>query len=358
MKVGILTFQWASNRNFGASLQSYACMKLLQNVFGKENVEIINYNQLKLSLLGKIKFFFEGKGFREYNKKFLNLGDEITSYDELKKTNEKYDIFSVGSDQVWRGKWRNDDYSVYFLEFVKKNKIKMSYAASFGVETWDGTERVTEKVKPLIRMFDYISVREKSGIDICKNTFGLQAEWVLDPTLMLSKEEYMPIVNSWRDTSHLKHKYIAHMLLDDNKELKEFSKKISDKLGAKINYIKGKTYYILGKEITIFNKVSQWLTYLKDSELVITDSFHCTVFSLIFNKKFLVIANKERGMARLESLLSLIGLEERFITNLDKVDIDNLLEKEIDYLEVYKKLENMRNESINFLQNIKLNREK
>lgn len=353
MKVGILTLQWACNRNFGASLQSYACMKFLQDIFGKENVEIINYNPKRFGIREKIRFFLEGHGFRDYNKKFLNLGNEINSYEDLEKINKKYDIFSVGSDQVWRGKWRNDDYRAYFLEFVKDEKMKVSYAASFGVDSWDGSEQLTKKVKPLIRRFNQISVREKSGVGICKNIFGVHAEWVLDPTLMLSKDEYMPIVNDWKNTSHLKRKYIAHMLLDDSKELKEFSKKISEKLGAEINYIKGKNYHILGRDITFYNKVSQWLTYLKDSELVITDSFHCTVFSLIFNKKFFVIANRERGMARLESLLTLIGLEERFLTDIDGIDIDSLLKKEIDYANVTKKLESMRNKSIRFLQNVK-----
>ena len=173
---------------------------------------------------------------------------------------------------------------------------------------------------------------------------------VLDPTLMILREDYQPILDDWQDKSHLKKKYIAHMLLDDTVELKKESQNIADYLKADINYIKGKSFKILGKDITFYNKVSQWLTYLKDTELVITDSFHCTVFSLIFHKKFVVVANKARGIARLETLLSKVGLEDRFFTDIKDVMKSGILDKEIDYNEVDKKLEVHRKYSMDFLK--------
>ena len=162
---------------------------------------------------------------------------------------------------------------------------------------------------------------------------------VLDPTLMIDREDYQIILDDWQDKSHLKKKYIAYMLLDDTEQLRNGSKKIANYLGAEINYIKGKSFNILGKTITLYNKVSQWLTYLKDAELVITDSFHCTVFSIIFHKKFVVVANPTRGIARLETLLEKVGLENRFFTNIDNVLESEILDKDIDYREVDKKLE-------------------
>ena len=167
---------------------------------------------------------------------------------------------------------------------------------------------------------------------------------------MISREDYQPILDDWQDKSHLKKKYIAHMLLDDTAELKKESQKIADYMKADINYIKGKSFKILGKDITFYNKVSQWLTYLKDAELVITDSFHCTVFSLIFHKKFVVVANKARGVARLETLLSKVGLEDRFFTDIKDVMKSGILDKEIDYNEVDKKLEIHRKYSMDFLK--------
>ena len=167
---------------------------------------------------------------------------------------------------------------------------------------------------------------------------------------MISKEEYQPILDDWKDKSHLNKKYIAHMLLDDNKELKDGSQKIAEYLKAKINYIKGKEKKFLWRKYFAYNKVSQWLTYLKDAELVITDSFHCTVFSLIFHKKFIVVANPERGTARLETLLGKVGLRERFFTNIEDVMKSGILDKEIDYNEVDKKLEVHRKYSMKFLK--------
>lgn len=351
MKIGIFTFQWAHNRNFGASLQSYACKKLLDKISDLQNVKIINFIPNNLTLKGKILSFFTAKNFRKYNNKFLNLTNKVQSMEDLKKLNNEFDIFVVGSDQVWRGIWNIDTKTHYFFDFVNNDKKKIAYAASFGVDYWEGTPELTEKIKPLIKRFDHISVREESGIDICKNTFGIDnAVCVLDPTLMISREDYQPILDDWQDKSHLKKKYIAHMLLDDTTELKKESQNIADYLKADINYIKGKSFKIFGKDITFYNKVSQWLTYLKDAELVITDSFHCTVFSLIFHKKFIVVANPVRGIAKLETLLGKVGLQDRLFTDIKDVMKSGVLNKEIDYNEVDKKLEVHRKYSMDFLK--------
>lgn len=345
-RIGILTFHYPENRNFGAALQSYAIVKLYQ----KQNniVELINFMANSLSWKGKVLYLIEGKNLRKYTKKFLNISS--IKFENKEAINEKYDIFSVGSDQVWRPIWWKDKVKHYFFDFVDDSKKKIAYAASFGVDYWEGDEKLTEEIKPLIKRFDHISVREESGIDICKNTFGVDnVVCVLDPTLMIDREDYQPILDDWQDKSHLKKKYIAHMLLDDTEQLRNGSKKIADYLGAEINYIKGKSFKFLGKTITLYNKVSQWLTYLKDAELVVTDSFHCAVFSIIFHKKFIVVANPARGIARLETLLGKVGLEDRFFTNIDDVLESGILDREIDYQEVDKKLEIHRKYSMEFL---------
>lgn len=332
-------------------MQSFACKSLINKVTGKDNGKIINYNPTNFNLVKRIFHFFTGLSFNEYNNKFLKISKEIYDSENLKKLNNEFDTFVVGSDQVWRTVWLKEKSLHYFFDFVNDDKKKIAYAASFGVDYWEGDEKLTEEIKPLIKRFDHISVREESGIDICKNTFGLDnAVCVLDPTLMISREDYQSILDDWQDKSHLKKKYIAHMLLDDTKELKKESQNIADYLKADINYIKGKSFKILGKDIIFYNKVSQWLTYLKDAELVITDSFHCTVFSLIFHKKFVVVANPVRGIARLETLLSKVGLEDRFFTDIKDVMKSGILDKEIDYNEVDKKLETHRKYSMDFLK--------
>lgn len=351
MKIVILTFQYPENRNFGASLQTYACMKLMKKF--DNYVKVVNYYKDDFSafLKERILTSIESKNFKAYNKKFIKQTSKFNKEDNLDILNEKFNTFVVGSDQVWRSKYLNDKTSHYFFDFVDNNKKKIAYAASFGVDYWEGDEKLTEEIKPLIKRFDHISVREESGIDICKNTFGIDnVVCVLDPTLMIDKKDYQPILDDWKDKSHLKRKYIAHMLLDDTEQLKNGSKKIANYLGAEINYIKGKTLNIFGKTITLYNKVSQWLTYIKDAELVITDSFHCTVFSIIFHKKFIVVANQLRGIARLETLLKKVGLENRFFTNIDDVLESGILDKEIDYQEVDKRLDIHRKYSMDFLK--------
>ena len=350
-KIGILTFQYPENRNFGASLQTYACMKLMKKF--DNFVKVINYykDDFSTSLKGRILTRIESKNFKEYNKKFIEQTSKFNKEDNLENLNKEFDIFVVGSDQVWRSKYLNNKTSHYFFDFVNISKKKIAYAASFGVDSWEGDEKLTEEIKPLIKRFDHISVREESGINICKNTFGIDnVVCVLDPTLMIDREDYQPILDDWQDKSHLKKKYIAHMLLDDTEQLRNGSKKIADYLGAEINYIKGKSFKILGKTITLYNKVSQWLTYLKDAELVVTDSFHCAVFSIIFHKKFVVVANPVRGIARLETLLGKVGLEDRFFTNIEDVLKNGVLDREIDYQEVDKKLEIHRKYSMDFIK--------
>ena len=346
-KVGILTFHYAENRNFGAALQTYAITKLYENQMKK--VEVLNFIANRLTWKGKILYFLEGNRFSEYSKKFLNISP--IKFENKEEINKEYDIFSVGSDQVWRPIWWRNNVKHYFFDFVDDSKKKIAYAASFGVDYWEGDEELTEEIKPLIKRFNHISVREESGIEICKNTFGVDnVVCVLDPTLMIDREDYQPILDDWQDKSHLRKKYIAHMLLDDTEQLRNGSKKIADYLGAEINYIKGKSFKFLGKTITLYNKVSQWLTYLKDAELVVTDSFHCAVFSIIFHKKFVVVANPARGIARLETLLGKVGLEDRFFTNIEDVLKSGVLDREIDYQEVDKKLEIHRKYSMNFLK--------
>ena len=348
-KLGILTFHFPENKNYGAILQSYACQNFVKKIRKDMEIKLINFIPNNYSFKHRVIRYRENIYFREFEKKFLNVTNKLEQ-DLLKNLNNEFEYFLVGSDQVWRGIWLKEKAKYYFFDFVDDNKKKIAYAASFGIDYWEGDEKLTEEIKPLIKRFDHISVREESGIDICKNTFGVDnVVCVLDPTLMIDREDYQPILDDWQDKSHLKKKYIAHMLLDDTEQLRNGSKKIADYLGAEINYIKGKSFKFLGKTITLYNKVSQWLTYVKDAELVITDSFHCAVFSIIFHKKFVVVANPARGIARLETLLGKVGLEDRFFTNIEDVLKSGVLDREINYQEVDKKLEIHRKYSMEFL---------
>ncbi|MGL5963548.1 MAG: polysaccharide pyruvyl transferase family protein, partial [Fusobacteriaceae bacterium] len=145
--LAILTFHYASNRNFGASLQSYAVGEMIKKI--KKNVSLINYSKDKLGIKAKIRLFFDGRGFIDYNKKFLKTTKKVNSFEELKELNKEFDTFVVGSDQVWRSKWLQDKLPHYYFDFVDDDKTKIAYAASFGVDHWEGDKELTEKIRPL-----------------------------------------------------------------------------------------------------------------------------------------------------------------------------------------------------------------
>ena len=168
---------------------------------------------------------------------------------------------------------------------------------------------------------------------------------------MLNREDYEAIINKTKNLKYeVKEKYIASMILDESSCITKTIDSIGENLNLRVEKIKGETINILGKKITFYNKVGEWLNYLKNAELVVTDSFHCAVFSIIFNKKFIVIANPERGVARLENLLTKVGLKNRFFTDLEILKNNKILREEIDYFLVENKLEKDRKKSMDFLK--------
>lgn len=341
-KIGILTYHYPESRNYGAILQAYATLTFLKEL--GYDTQIINYKKMKKEEGTKLKE--EAKNFQKFSDKFLELTELCETKKQLKKLNEKIDIFIVGSDQVWRaGKLRFSP--EYFFDFVEKGKKKISYAASFGLNKWNGNIFSTIVAKKLIKKFDYISVREESGREICKNVFGVESSCVLDPTLILSKENYYRIIETCSENIEIGNNYIAYMILDENSLVKEYSERIANDLNCNLKHIKGKKNIENKFE---YSKVEEWLSYIKNAKLVITDSFHCVAFSLIFNKKFIVVANPARGTARLENLLGIVGLKDRFFTNIKDVLKSGILEKEIDYIEVEKKLSVHREYSMSFLK--------
>ena len=205
------------------------------------------------------------------------------------------DVVVVGSDQVWRPKY-NYRIKEMFLDFCKKRKHlkRIAYAASFGVDNWEFTPKQTRVCAKLAKKFDAISVREESGVKLCKEHLGVNAAWVLDPTLLLKKEDYLPIC---RDVPVNNEKYLAVYVLDENEKVTVTYEKEAATRGLVV-----KKFHADSKSTLT---VPEWLAMFRDASYVVTDSFHGTVFSIIFGKEFKCINNKGRGAARFESLLNL-----------------------------------------------------
>lgn len=349
-KVGILTLQYPENKNFGAILQTYAVSTMIKNE--GLNAELINlFPKKEPKFLSKIAFKVLANDFQNFSEKYLKTTERCNNIESLKKMNNKFNTFLVGSDQVWRPLWLKGYLPHYYFDFVEEGKKKIAYAASFGVDFWEGNESQTKQMKELAQRFDCVSTREESGVDICKEQFDVEATCVLDPTMMINRVDYQPILNDYKCEKHKESKYIAHMLLDDSDELTKGSNEIANYLSAEIIKIKGKYINIFGKNLFKYNKVSQWLKYLEDAELVVTDSFHCAVFSILFKKRFVVVANPTRGIARLRNLLTKLKLEDRFFTNINEVIESGILDQKVDYKVVHKELDKYREKSFEFLRN-------
>lgn len=347
-KIGLLTFHY-SRYNFGAVLQTYSTYKSIERL--GHIPHIVNYVPKVKTIKGKIwtiAMKFLGHGFDEFRKKYLpNILHKTQTQNELISLNNILDGFVVGSDQIWRYVDDHEKLCKYYLDFVDDDKLKISYAASFGVDFWPTNKiKITNHIKKLLKRFDSISVREQSGQKICKDIFEVGSLQVLDPTLLLSKKDFNDIANPKRLS---KSKYIAYMLLDDTKEQETYLKKICK--SNNLSFIR-----ILGKKIHnkrmmyAFNSVGDWLSYVRDSELVITDSFHCLIFALIFQKNFAIVTNDRNGNTRLLNLLSLLKQENRIYNNLSNVPSAIISDKP-DYSKIDIILNIERKKSLDFLKN-------
>ena len=260
----------------------------------------------------------------------------------------KYDAYVVGSDQCWRPRY-NAFLTFMFLDFAKEEKPKrIAYAASFGTDQWEFTQEMTSICAPLAQKFDFVSVREDSGVNLCKEHLGVNAVHVLDPTLLLTKEDYTHLIKAENEPQSKG--TLFNYILDPDAAKSAFINKVENDKGLT-------TFQVLPKcqaetrtkqdvknriEDCVFPGVTTWLRAFMDAEMTIVDSFHGMVFSIIFNKPFWVIGNANRGMSRFTSLLKVFHLEDRLLdaNQLQEVDIN----RPIDWSSVNAILEQKRNE--------------
>ena len=258
----------------------------------------------------------------------------------------------MGSDQVWRPLY-SPCITNYFLDFLSTDdKVKkVAYAASFGVDDWEFTEEETIVCRDLLKSFDGVSVREDSAVDLCAKYLDREdALHVLDPTMLLEKEDYIHLVE--KENEPKSEGNLFCYVLDKSEE----KDKIINAIAGEINAAPftrmpkcPKTYENLKNRLEdcVFPTVTSWLRAFMDADMVVTDSFHGCVFSIIFNKPFWVIGNKGRGMARFNSLLSLYGLQNRLI-NSDCKPID--INAPIDWARINAVKKEWQEKSVDFIK--------
>lgn len=374
MRIGILTLPL--HTNYGGILQAYALQTVLERM-GHQVVVFDTPNKKKLPPLWKIPFSFAKRTI----KKFLGRTDRIfieyyfnktrpfiaqniqpfiderihrkiiNSFNQLNRND--YDAIVVGSDQIWRviyfSMWLGQSVENAYLDFAKNWEIKrIAYAASFGTDKWEYTEEQTLECKQLLQKFDSISVRETEGVNLCKRYFDVDAQHVLDPTLLLDVNDYIALFQN----KHISKSSgtLLYYVLDKSNEIDKLIQKVASEKRLRPFAVNNPYENDDSKSLNerIKPSVETWLRGFYDAEFVITDSFHACVFSIIFKKQFLVVGNKERGMARFESLLKAFGLEDRLLS--EYYDIGKL--PLINYESVYQKYDKLKEKSIDFLMHI------
>ena len=311
--MNLLILSLGTRNNYGGLLQNFALQRVLQ----KENIHVKTINCLVvpplwriflswiktflLLLRGRRRSFVLGNHRRkraDFAEQFMQRFVVMTeSYSRLTLKLLKQnpcDCVIVGSDQVWRPKYNYRIEDMY-LKFAGNFPIKrIAYAASFGVDEWEYTPKQTYECSKLAKKFDAISVREESGIKLCDDNLGVCATWVLDPTLLLKKEDYLEVC---KDVPFSTEKILVAYVLDMSESVSELCKSVAKERGLVIKMLRADFGSVLS--------VPEWLAMFRDASYVVTDSFHGTIFSIIFGKDFKSIYNKNRGAARFESLLNL-----------------------------------------------------
>lgn len=344
MRIGILTLPL--HTNYGGILQAYALQTVLERM-GHE-VHVIEEKRRPLSIpiqnmpfcygkrivkniIGrKCPIFYEQKYnceqpiIRQNTDKFIKKYIHIAEYDDFSDIKEsEYDAIVVGSDQVWRPRYFGiNQIENAYLKFAEGWNIKrISYAASFGTDEWEYNSKQTSECGRLLRMFDAVSVREDSGVDLCKRYFGVEAQHVLDPTMLLNKEDYIKLFTD-ANTPKSKGNLLCY-ILDETEEKKALIKCIADEKGLIPFNVKSQSDDINSPvSERIQPPLEQWLRGFYDADFVVTDSFHACVFSILFNKPFIVYGNKGRGMSRFYSFLKIFGIEHTLLTDIMQYNSD------------------------------------
>lgn len=361
MKIKTITCQKVNNH--GANLQAYALMHYLEKL--GHDVEIIDYfpeyfkhfrplycgtpkyaanpvtrfAYICAKFPGRLKSYLEykksdrKKNFEAFRDKYYRLTDTYESFEELKANPPKADLYIAGSDQIWNTMMNNGKDPAYYLQFAPKNATTATYAASFSVS--EIPDELKEQTKKYIKSIDYVSVREKSALKILDDLGVLNGQAVLDPVFLLEKKQWSKIESNIK----LDDEYVLVYDFEGSDEVKNFAVKYAQKYNLKIyslykNEYCDKSFENFGPDV--------FLSLIKNAGFIVSNSFHATAFSLIYEKEFAVIKRQEGINSRMVDLLSYVGVDDRIVDsyqefnaidfNLVKEKLEIEVEKSKDYL--------------------------
>ena len=351
MKIAYITLSCAYN--YGAVLQTYATYRFLHDL--GHDVKLIDYTadsyqidrpdfvyryterwkkNFAFRALWRLTRYRMARRQREHFRAFLLAHTPMTrayfSNDELRQNPPEADVFLTGSDQIW-----NTDFSIdakpelpYFLDFLPEKTSRIAYASSFGKPAL--REEEFSQIRELLRPFSAIGVREDAGRQIVEG-LGLQASVVADPTLLLGKQAWEELA----DARICREPYALLFLIFPDAALVKSAETLARKRGLRLIIVSS---YPAGTRGTVaMPKVEQWLSYFRHAEIIFTDSFHATVFSLIFEREF-VVSTRARYNNRIDTLLNRAGICERATSNCELDALENILSQRIDYDKAWERL--------------------
>ncbi len=329
MKIGVITFHWASN--YGAVLQTYSLVNYLKKEVGADvkvidycpkNQEISLFNSVKVRkpqiIAQKLKELRREKKIKSFRKK-LPLTKRYYLNQQLKEEPLDLDYVLTGSDQIWNPSFlmwgERGKAPTYYLDFVDGNTKRLSVSASFGCHFLP--EECQNIAKPLLEKFEGISVRENTGIEILSSMGINDATVTADPTSLITREDLMELCGV--EDSYAKNRVSTFILREQEDKTKELISSIcsvlSDEKPVDIDYL----------------SMEDWLAAIRDSRFVVTNSFHCVMMCLKLHTPFCVILEngKRSGMNdRFTTLFNKLNLTERMITSTDDIQT---IKKEIDF---------------------------
>lgn len=341
MKIAIMTLH-SQNSNYGTILQAYGLKQYL-TVQGYET-EIIDYRPSysngAIGFKGKVKAACIYTLFLPYYvkrslkfTKFIKENDNLShkryrNYKQLCKDSIKADIFISGSDQIWNPMYECGKDDAYFLKFTNSPN-KIAYASSLG--TSDLSEENYANICNKIKDYKFISVREKGSQQELVRRGIERTKHVCDPVFLLNSDEYRKIYNYKKQE-----KYILVYAVHKDDFLSEIVDNVSKITGLKVIQVGGFAKKCNYDEFPRGIGPREFIGYIDNAELVITSSFHGTAFSLIFNKKFIVVPPKSNRL-RLDSILEMTHTKDRIVNSRD--DVYRVIEKDINYNDVNSKLD-------------------
>lgn len=372
MRIGILTLPL--HTNYGGILQAYALQTVLERM-GHE-VKVIHkdphlkepniweylYRYYQKKVLGR-KLFVKAERWHNEVTPILRKNTDafiekyihcytISSLQEIKEND--FDAIVVGSDQIWRKKyfvesWGNNETNA-FLGFAEEWDIqRLAYAPSFGTDEWEFSENYSSDISRLIKKFNAVSVREKSGVELCKKYLNVEALHLLDPTMLLNSNAYRELVKDSDLSSQSNSNSLFCYILDDSKEKQDIINTVAATNNLTQTQMYFSTEYSDATQCWPVPPVEQFIQGIMNAKFVVTDSFHGSVFSMIFHKQFIAINNPLRGSTRLSSLLAMFGLENRLIETSTKLTPE-FINSSVDFKKVDELLDELRKSSFTFLE--------